>query len=146
MQAKDIDLTKNIFEQGTRLALTFGSPKGNLTIEDLWNLPLTAQPGRANLDDIAKGLFTCIQAAAQQPVSFVKPETTAGTSAKKRDELAFAIVKHIIDVKVAERDVEAQTAERAAKKQQLLEVLARRENAELEGKSPEEIRAMIAAL
>ena len=31
----------NIFEQAARQAFRFESPKGFLTVEDLWNLPLT---------------------------------------------------------------------------------------------------------
>lgn len=48
--------TINIFEQTSRLKLRFDTTKGMLTAEDLWDLPLTSDAGKANLDDVAQSL------------------------------------------------------------------------------------------
>ena len=47
----------NIFEMATRKKIRFNSPQGDLSTEDLWDLPLSSKVnGKANLDDIAKDL------------------------------------------------------------------------------------------
>lgn len=132
----------NIFEQASREALRFDSPKGQLTVEDLWHLPLTSETGKANLDTIGVTLQQELRATSET-VSLVKPAPTGRT---KVLQLKFDIVKHIIDVRVAERDAAAAAAERSAKKQKLMEVLARKEDQALETMSADDIRAAIAAL
>lgn len=100
-----------MFQQASRLQLRFSSPKGELTTEDLWLLPLTSATGKANLDDIAKGLFRALK--SDENVSFVAPERKSDP----RTQLAFDIVKHIIDVRVAENAAAAAAAAEAINKQ-----------------------------
>jgi hypothetical protein len=139
-----MDQNINIFEQASRLALRFDSPKGKLSVEDLWNLPLqSTNKDKANLDDIAIALNEQNKTAAQT-LSFVSPTTSSKENAEV--SLKFEIVKYIIGVKVRERDIAAQEKERAEKKQELLAALERAENRALDAKSPEELRAMIAAM
>ena len=45
-----------IFMKATQKKLRFDSTQGLLTVEDLWDLPLTGTNKKANLDDIAIGL------------------------------------------------------------------------------------------
>lgn len=134
-------MDRNIFELASRAKLRFSTTKGALTVEDLWDLPLTGKS--ANLDDIARDLNHEVKAVSEE-VSFVKPAAVSGAAADVK--LAFEVVLHVIGVRVAERDKLAEAAKRAETKQKLLQVLDRKENAELENKSPEEIRAMLAAL
>lgn len=138
-----MDNNVNIFEQASRLKLRFQTnTNGSLSVDDLWDLPLTSRSSRVNLDDIARGLNRLIKQEGDD-VSFVEP-----ASNKQKDDihLRFEIVKYIINVRVAERRAATEKEERAAKKQQLLEILSRKENAELEGKSVDELRAMVNAL
>lgn len=130
----------NIFEQATRQALRFSSPKGLLTVEDLWALPLTSSTGKANLDDIAKELFT--QLKNETNISFVKKAATAD----EKVQLSFDIVKHIIEVRVAESEAAAVARGNAEKKQRLLAVLEQKENDQLGSLSIDELRAQINAL
>jgi hypothetical protein len=37
----------NIFEQATRAKIRFSTPVGMLSVEDLWDLPLTSTQGQA---------------------------------------------------------------------------------------------------
>lgn len=53
---------------------------------------------------------------------------------------------HIFNVKVEERKAAELQAENAAKKQKILAILARKQDAELENKSAEELEELIRAL
>ena len=132
----------NIFEQATRRKLRFQVTGGAVSVEDLWDLPLTSRSNRPNLDDIARMLNRQIKQTGEE-VSFVEP---ASSTANDELNLRFELVKYVINVRVQENRAAAEKQDRAAKKQQLLEILSRKENAELEGKSVEELRAMVNAL
>jgi hypothetical protein len=128
-----------MFEKASRLALRFSTPKGSLTVEDLWDLPLTSASG-ASLDNIAKGLNRQIKEATTE--SFVVKTSKADAEL----QLKFDIVKHVIEVRLAENEVAKNAAAKKAEKAKLLEVLSRKQDAALEQKTPEEIEQMIAAL
>jgi hypothetical protein len=138
----------DIFEQATRKALRFGTAMGQLMVEDLWRLPLSLEESRrriprsgvlsVNLNDIAIDLHGRIQAST---VSFVDPEKPAEPDL----QLRFDIVKHIIDVRIAERDAAKEATAKAERKQKLLAVLARKQDAALEEMSEAQIRELIDA-
>lgn len=132
----------NIFELASRLGIRFASPKGPLTVEDLWNLPLQSNTGKANLDDIAKDIYRTIKERGEV-ISFVAPATNEKS---EEGELALAIVKRIIEVRVAERDAESQKRKRAEEKQKILALIADKQDEALKGKSLEELQAMVNAL
>lgn len=128
-----------MFEKAARLKLRFESTKGLLTTEDLWDLPLTSLRG-TNLDDIARSLHSKLKNS--DDVSFVVKE-------RKSDEtvqLAFDVIKHIIDVKLVERDVAAITAANKEKKQQLMALIDQKQNEALSALSVDELRKMVEAL
>lgn len=129
-----------MFEKATRLKVRFESPKGLLSVEDLWDLPLTSGTGKANLDDIAKGLHRKLK--EDDDVSFVLKDKKSD----KVEQLKFDIVKHIIDVRLAE--FEAMEAHRAnvKKKQRILEIIATKEDESLKGQSLEELKKMVEGL
>lgn len=128
------------FEQASRLQVRFTTPKGSLTVEDLWDLPLTASNGGASLDNIAKGLNRQLKEADTE--SFV----VKATKADEVLQLKFDLVKHVIEVRLAEAEVAKNAKKKREDKQKLLEVLDRKKNAQLENLSVEEIEATIAAL
>jgi len=135
--------TDTMFEQASRMKLRFDSPQGLLAVEDLWDLPLTSTTGnRANLDAIAIDLNRQTR-EAEDTVSFVTPPADTG---KAEISLKFDLVKYIIGVRVMERDERQAAVERKEKKQRLLELIARKQDQELEGKSVEELRAMVEGL
>lgn len=130
----------NIFEQASRRGLRFTTGQGAVTTEDLWDMPLTHARRGYSLDDLAKDLRR--QLKDNEEVSFVTPVTRSDEVL----QLKFDIVKHIIDVRLAENAAAATERATAERKQKLLEVLARKQDANLEASSEEEIRAMIDAL
>lgn len=129
-----------MFQKAARLRLRFDSPAGALSVEDLWQLHLTSATGKANLDDIARNLF--IQLKSDNAVSFVNP--TEGSDPVM--QLRFDIVKHIIDVRVAEAKAASEVKANKERKQDLLAILAEKQNADLKALPVDELRRMIEAL
>lgn len=130
-----------MFEKASRLKLRFDTAKGQLSAEDLWDLPLTSQTGKVNLDDLAKDLFRTLKNEGET-ISFVTPVGGGDRTV----QLKFDIVKHVIDVRVAERDEAAQAASKRDQKQRILEVIAQKENEALLGSSLEDLRRMAESL
>ena len=129
-----------MFDKAFRQKLRFESPMGQLSVEDLWDLPLTARSGKANLDDIAKDLHH--QLKNGDDISFV-------IQSKKSDEtiqLKFDIIKHIIDVRLAEQSAAETLRSNKEKKQQLLAIIAQKENEGLMNTSLDELKKMAESL
>lgn len=127
----------NIFEQATRMRLRFPTAQGAITVEDLWEIPLTSKSGKTNLNDIAVGLYNKLQESTGI-VSFVEPNAPND----KQTQLAFDIAKYIIDVRVAERAAAKDAADRREKKARILEIIADKQDDALRGKSLEELTAL----
>ncbi len=127
----------NIFEKATRIGLRFPSPKGALSVEDLWQLPLQSKSG-PDLDTIARTANSSLRAVSEE--SFVSTRTDPK---KPMYELQLEIVKHIIAVKQAENAEAAAKVDKAQKRAKLIEVLARKQDAALEQLSPEELAKQI---
>ena len=121
----------NIFEQASRRNLTFQAEKGVLHVSDLWNLTMSA------LDKIAVDLYRKLQ--EQSTISFIK----AKADDTDHTELKFKIVKHIIDVRMAEASEKAQAQAKAAQNQRIAELIDRKENAALEALPLDELKAML---
>lgn len=126
-----------MFEKATRLKLRFESPTGSLSVEDLWDLPLTSTTKKANLDDLAIHLNRTLKDTTTE--SFVKKST------QKNEELQlkFDIVRHVIEVRLKENEAEALKKTNAERKQKLLAILAEKQDADLKGKSAEELQKLI---
>lgn len=139
MSNENVNTVAVLFEQASRLKLRFDTNSGTLAVEDLWDLPLTSA-AKTDLDDIAQGLHRELKDSEE--VSFVVKTQRKN----ERLELAFDIVKHVIEVKIAERDAARGLALRKEKKQQLLALLADKKNEELKGKSAAELEEMVAGL
>ncbi len=124
----------NNFEKATRLRLRFETSRGNLNVEDLWRLPL------AELDKLAIALNKQLKESSEE--SFIK----AKSKDNKLLELRFDIVKHIIETLLSEDEERKKAADKRAKREQLLELIAKKKNQELEGKSLEELEAELTKL
>lgn len=120
---------EKLFEMASKMKVRFNY-RGVITTEDLWDLDVRA------LDYIYKQLM----------VAKKESETESLLEEKKTNpilEVQIEIVKHIFDVKVEERKAAELQAENAAKKQKILAILARKQDAELENKSAEELEKLI---
>lgn len=123
----------NIFEVATRHKYRFPY-KGSISVEDLWDLPLTA------LDSI----FKTLNAKAKQ----AQEESLLETKNKEDEETAIKIqiVRHIVGVKQAEAAAREKVKENREMKQRLLEIKASREDKRLESLSDEDLDKMISDL
>lgn len=130
-----------MFEKASRNKIRFTTPNGQLSVEDLWELPLSATRGaQANLDAIAIQLDKELKDAGT--TSFV-------TKTKKSDaitQLKFDIVRRVIEVRMTEAEAADLRKSNAERKQKLLAILAEKQDADLKGKSTEELQKLIETL
>lgn len=124
-------MSTNIFEKASRMALRFESPRGLLTLEDLWTLPLQSKNG-LSLDALAMAQHRLVKDSEE--LSFVKPSVTNNAA-----ELKLEILKHIIEVRMAENSAKTEAAEKRARKEKILELLAAKKDEALAQKSEEEL-------
>lgn len=129
------------FELATRQKFRFATAKGGLSVEDLWDLPLTASTGQPSLDSIAILLNRQLKETNNE-ISFVTPSPSTSKETE-RMAIKLEIVKHVIQVKIAERDARQEAAARADKKQKVLEILSRKKDAALEGASVEDLEKLL---
>lgn len=130
----------NIFAYATRHKLRFSSGKGDLTVEQLWDVPLRSTDG-FNLDAIARTANRVFKDATEE--SFV---TTTRTPAHTRLEMTLEVVKNVIEVKLEEETAAKQRAENKKEREKLLEILAEKQAGKLSELSETELRKRIAKL
>lgn len=128
-----------MFEQAARLKLRFETSRGCLSVEDLWDLPLTSSRGAANLNDIAIELHHQLK---HDTISFVDDDEKPNPVV----QLRFDVVKHVIGVRKAENKAALEAKDRAEKKQKILGIMARKADEALESKSEDELRELLASL
>ena len=125
----------DIYKRAAKQSLRFTSKFGNINTEDLFKLDLEY------LDEIAKDTNRKLKAHDEE--SFLK---TTSSPLKTKLSLQLDILKDVIANNItAKEDAEARVVNKA-KKQNLLELLDRAQNKELEDKSQEELEVLIAAL
>lgn len=130
----------NIFEEATRLKLRFDTTKGKCGVEDLWDLPLTSNTGRVNLDDIARGLDADLKSATS--ISFVTEDSPQNTVR----QLQFDVVIHVINVKLIERKAAQDAAAIKEKKQKIMAFIDKKQDESLNDSSLEDLQAMLASM
>lgn len=129
-----------MFEKATRLKLRFNSKKGLLSTEDLWSLPLRGVGTNVDLDEVAKAVHQELKASEE--VSFVAPVSASNTTA----QLKMDIVKHIIAVKLAEKEVAEKAREVKEKKQKIMSIIAQKQDESLMSASVEDLQKMLDTL
>lgn len=133
-------MSEKIFEYATRQKLRFESTKGALSVEQLWDVPLRSSDG-FNLDAIARAASKAHKDATEE--SFVQ---TTPTPTQTRTQMTLEVVKRVIAVKLADEDAARTRAENRTKKEQLLRILAEKQEGKLSDLSEKELQKQIAAL
>lgn len=126
-----------LFERASRLKIIYNTPKGALWPHDLWELPLTSAVGKANLDDIARQLHYDLK--DRETVSFV--ENPAPKDEAK--QVAFDVVKRVIEVRKTERDAAKAEEVKTAMRQKVAAIIEEKQDGELRGKSLAELQEML---
>lgn len=131
----------DIFETASRKKLRFPTAVGDLTVEQIWDLPLTATNDRPNLDGLARETNRELKSLAEESFVDEKPDP-------RKDDLALKldILKHVIGIRLAERDSAKKAVENAERKKRLLAALAAKDEQDLAGMSREDIEAEIAKI
>lgn len=132
--------TQNIFEYATRNKIRFTSIRGELSVEQLWDVPLRSRDD-FNLNAVAKATNKALKEISEE--SFVE---TAKTPAHTRLETAMEVVKYVIEVKLAEEENAKKRAANKQEKEKLLAILAEKQAGKLSELSEKELQKRIAAL
>lgn len=126
-------MEKNLFEIATRNRYRF-TYKGVMTVEDLWNLSVDA------LDAIFKTLNRQKKTADEYSLLAVKSAEDIELANK------IELVKYIVSIKLAEADERVNAAEKKAQRDKILAIMAKKQDAALEGMDMKQLEAELAKL
>ena len=121
---------ENIFEYATRNKVRF-SFRGLISVEDLWDLSLT------NLDSIYKELNKQSKQSEEESLLNIKTQ---------EDELLnvqIEIVKHIVSVKLAEKEAREKASAKKAQKQKIMSIIAAKQDEALQNSSIDDLQKML---
>lgn len=125
--------TEKLFEMVTRSKLRFPSTKGELSVEDLWDL------SDKDLDVVYKNLKDQEVKSSEESLlddANVNPKLTA----------AIGIVKYIFTTKRNERLAEKERINKKLRQKKYIDALSKKQDEAIEKMSEAELRAMIDSL
>jgi len=126
----------DIFEKATRKKLRFETAKGWVSVEDLWDTPLTHNKV-TSLDDIAVNLDKEIKESGQG--SFVKKKVSGASVL----QLKFDVVKYVIDTLLIEADKKEKRLATKTKNDKIRAMITKKKEAEFEEESIEDLEDML---
>ena len=122
--------TENLFEMATRSKMRFPSTKGELSVEDLWDL------SDKDLDVVYKNLKDQEVKSSEESLlddANVDPKLTA----------AIGIVKYIFTTKRNEKLAEKERINKKLTQKKYIDALSKKQDEAIEKMSEAELRAMI---
>lgn len=125
--------TENLFEMATRNKMRFPSTKGELSVEDLWDL------SDKDLDVVYKNLKDQEVKSSEESLlddANVDPKLTA----------AIGIVRYIFTTKRNEKLAEKERINKKLTQKKYIDALSKKEDEAIEKMSEAELRAMIDSL
>lgn len=125
-----------MYKQATRIGLKVTTPKGMLSVEQLWQLSLT---------DIAisiRNIKKVLKKDDDDDLSFL--DNSKSVDAKL--QLSFDILKDIYVTRKEEQQAEITKRDNDAKRQKLVELIAEKQDSALANKSIDELIAELKAL
>lgn len=125
--------TENLFEMATRSKMRFPSTKGELSVEDLWDL------SDKDLDVVYKNLKDQEVKSSEESLlddANVDPKLTA----------AIGIVRYIFTTKRKEKLAEKERINKKLTQKKYIDALSKKQDEAIEKMSEAELRAMIDSL
>ncbi len=120
-----------MYQKASRMKLRFKTDKGLVTVEDVWDLPLT------KLDTIAKALRRTLQDDRMD--SFITEERQPDVET----ELRFDIVKDIILVRLAEKKSAETAVIKRQKRAQIMNLIEDKKSEALKDSTIEELMDLL---
>jgi hypothetical protein len=126
-------MMEKMFEIATRTKMRFPF-KGMISVEDLWDLNVR------DLDNVFKTLNAQVKKSQE--------ESLLATKSKEEETLAMQIdiVKHIVEIKLAEAEAVQHSKEVKEKKQKIMEIISAKQDEALHNMSVEDLQAMLGNL
>ena len=125
--------TEKLFEMATRSKLRFPSTKGELSVEDLWDL------SDKDLDVVYKNL-------KEQEVKSSEESLLDDANVDPKLTAAIGIVKYIFTTKRNERLAEKERINKKLTQRKYIDALSKKQDEAIEKMSEAELRAMIDSL
>lgn len=125
----------NAYKQAAKIGLTFESSRGNLSVSQLFQMPLTGNNG-FNLDEVSKTLLRKIRETDEE--SLVSEPSEVNTL----DTLRKEILTDIITDKKAEKVAKETALANETKNAKIDAIIARKKEAELENMSVEDLEKL----
>ena len=124
-----------MYKQAVMLKLRFETPKGPLTVEQLFDLSMT------DLSTTIKKVNALIkkEQVTDNELSFLEGVDTTET----QNSLRFRILKDVYLTKKEARDAAALDYEKKQRNQRIAEIIAKKKDEALESKSIEELEKML---
>lgn len=127
-----------MYKKASQQKLRIATIRGMLSVEQLWDLP------KEEIGQLAVALRKRIKDArginGDSELDFLQP---AEHAEETTDELTFRILKDIYQTLQTNEDSARRLAAKRQRNRKLLEVIARKQDQELEGKSIEELEKML---
>lgn len=129
----------SIFEKASRQKLRFKGVQGNLSVEDLWDLPITSRT-KTSLN----GLFQTVSEAlkSESEVSLIAQPSKKASD----DKLRLEIITHIFHVRQSEAQAASDKQELLKQRDALMNIKLRKEQEAQESLSMEELDQQLAEL
>lgn len=127
-----------MYKIAARKKLRIATNRGNLSVEQLWDL------SKEEIGELAKSIRKRINdqkgVTGDSELDFLKP---SAQTEETIDELTFRILKDIYTTKQAEEDKAHRRAAARENNRKILELIAKKQDQELENKSIEELEKML---
>ena len=122
-----------MYKEASKLSLRFTTPKGVLSVEQLWSLNQT------DLSNTIKAVKKVLKTTDDDELSFLENTKVVD----KENQLRFDILKDIYLTKKAEAEAIKNAADIKEHNQKILTLIAQKQDEELGGKSIDELRSML---
>jgi hypothetical protein len=133
-------MNTNLFEYVTRNKIRFASARGELSAEQLWDVPLRSRDD-FNLEAVAKAASKALREVQEE--TFVE---SARSAEHDRRETILDVIKYVIGAKLGDEKAAERRAKNRVEKERLVAILADKQAGKLSELTEKELQRRIAAL